>query len=246
MARKKKQQEAPPGAPLFMATYGDMVTLLLCFFVLLYSFSTLDVKKFEMLAASMQVAFNVQAGGSTNTTPVSIQDGALQQGQGAASVQSAGQKTEISHQVLAMVREAIKSEQLEDEIQIVANERGVSISMSEQVLFDESSAVLHPEAARILYKIGTILETMPNRISIEGHTDNVQPTGSIFKDNWDLSAARAAVVASYLNKSIGIAENRLQAVGLGSSSPVVPNDSPEHRSLNRRVDLVILSEYSIR
>ena len=246
MARKKKQQEAPPGAPLFMATYGDMVTLLLCFFVLLYSFSTLDVKKFEMMAASFQMAFNVQSGGQTNASPVSVQDGSLSQGQGEVAAQSTGQGAQISQQVLAMVREAIKSEHLEDEIQIVVNERGVSISMSEQLLFDESSAVLHPEAARILYKIGEILRDMPNHISVEGHTDNTQPTGTLFRNNWDLAAARAAVVTAYLNESIGISESRLQAVGMGSSSPVVPNDSSEHRGLNRRVDLVILSEYSMR
>lgn len=246
MARKKKQQEAPPGAPLFMATYGDMVTLLLCFFVLLYSFSTLDVKKFEMMAASFQMAFNVQSGGQTNASPVSVQDGSLSQGQGEVAAQSTGQGAQISQQVLAMVREAIKSEHLEDEIQIVVNERGVSISMSEQLLFDESSAVLHPEAARILYKIGEILKDMPNHISVEGHTDNTQPTGTLFRNNWDLAAARAAVVTAYLNESIGISESRLQAVGMGSSSPVVPNDSSEHRGLNRRVDLVILSEYSMR
>ena len=65
MARKKKQEAGSPGAPLFMATYGDMVTLILCFFVLLYSFSTLDAKKFEMMAQSMQMAFNIQSGGKT-------------------------------------------------------------------------------------------------------------------------------------------------------------------------------------
>ena len=246
MARKKKQQEAPPGAPLFMATYGDMVTLLLCFFVLLYSFSTLDVKKFEVMAASFQTAFNIQSGGQTSSSPASIQDGSLSQGQGEVSAQSTGQGAQISQRVLAMIREAIKNERLDDEIQIVVNERGVSISMSEQLLFDESSATLHPEAARILYKIGEILKDIPNHISVEGHTDNSLPTGTLFRNNWNLSAARAATVTSYLEGSIGIGENRLQAVGMGSSNPVVPNDSLEHRSLNRRVDLVILSEYSIR
>lgn len=248
MARKKKQQEAPPGAPLFMATYGDMVTLLLCFFVLLYSFSTLDVRKFEMMAASMQMAFHIQPGGPASTAPVNMQDSPMGAGQGSGetSAQSAGQRPQIPQRVLAMVREAIKNERLEDEIQIVVNERGVSISMSEQILFDESSAALYPEAARILYKIGDILKDIPNRISVEGHTDNMRPAGTVFRDNWNLSAARAATVAAYLNGTIGIGENRLQAVGMGSSSPVVPNDSPGHRSLNRRVDLVVLSEYSIR
>lgn len=246
MARKKKQPEAQPGAPLFMATYGDMVTLLLCFFVLLYSFSTLDVKKFEMLAASLQMAFHIQPGGPSNSSPVSLKDGALMQGRGEAPTPSEGHRSYSLQRVLAMVQEAIKSERLEDEIQIVENERGVAISMSEQILFGETSAELNPEGARILYKIGAFFEGIPNFVAVEGHTDNMTPTGSRYRDNWALSAARAATVAAYLDNAIGIDQSRLRAVGLGSSAPVVPNDSPAHRSLNRRVDLIILSEYSIR
>lgn len=245
MARKKKQQEAPPGAPLFMATYGDMVTLLLCFFVLLYSFSTLDAKKFEMLAASMQMAFHIQPGGPASSAPVSLQDGAMMEGRGESPSPSEGNKGN-AQRVLAMMRETIKNEHLEDEIQLAENERGVAISMSEQILFGETSAELHPEGARILYKIGTFLESIPNHIAVEGHTDNLSPVGSRYRDNWALSAARAATIAAYLDSAIGIGQSRLRAVGLASSTPVVPNDSPTHRSLNRRVDLIILSEYSVR
>jgi len=246
MARKKKQPEAGPGAPLYMATYGDMVTLLLCFFVLLYSFSTLDAKKFEMIAASMQMAFHIQPGGPASSSPASIQEGAMMQGSGEATSPSDGHRDQAVQRVLALVRDTIKTERLEDEIHIVENERGVAISMSEQILFADSSAELFPDGARIIYKIGTFLETIPNSIAIEGHTDNLIPSGTRYRNNWGLSAARSAAVASYLNESIGIDGKRLRAVGMSSAEPVVPNDSPEHRSLNRRVDLVILSEYSIR
>lgn len=246
MARKKKQPESTPGAPLFMATYGDMVTLLLCFFVLLYSFSTLDVKKFEMLAASMQMAFHIQPGGPANSAPVSLQDGALMQGRGEAPTPGEGHRSQNLQRVLAMVQETVKSEHLEDEIQVVENERGVSISMSEQILFGETSAELHPEGARMLYKIGTFLESIPNHVAVEGHTDNLTPAGSRYRDNWALSAARAATVAAYLDNAIGLDQSRLRAVGLGSSAPVVPNDSPAHRILNRRVDLIILSGNSVQ
>ena len=90
------------------------------------------------------------------------------------------------------------------------------------------------------------MDKIPNKLAVEGHTDSDQPVGSLYEDNWGLSAARAAAVASYLNGALGIKSSRLRAVGLGSSSPLVPNDSPEHKTLNRRVDVVVLSLHSVR
>jgi chemotaxis protein MotB len=146
---------------------------------------------------------------------------------------------------LALLQEAIKKENMSDEIEVVVNERGVVISFSEQLLFDEGSARLHPGATRILYKIGQITNSLPNQVALEGHTDSAPLEGSIYGDNWGLSAARAAAVTSYLNNTIGVAAGRLKAVGLGPSAPAVPNDFEEHMALNRRVDMVILSLHSI-
>lgn len=247
MARRKKDSGGGgAGAPLWMATYGDMVTLLLCFFVLLYSFSTIDARKFEALSVSMQNAFNIQPGGRTTVQAPGLQEGSLMDGMGDTRHVTDSNQTESSHQVLALLQEAIKSEHLEDEIKVVVDERGVVISLSEQVLFAEGSARIHPEALRILYKIGGILDSLPNQVAVEGHTDSAQPISSIYGDNWGLSAARAAAVTSYLNETLKIPTGRLRVVGLGSSSPLVPNDTEEHMRLNRRVDIVILSQHSVR
>lgn len=249
MARKKKQPESSPGAPLYMATYGDMVTLLLCFFVLLYSFSTLDTKKFESLAASMQAAFSVtQGGGSTAPIPGTDNSaGSKQQASAKNKNSSTSAETAITSQkLLAMMEQIIKSEKLEDEVHVAINERGVVITFSEKLLFAPGSAKIHPEALRILYKVSKILNDLPNRLSIEGHTDSEKPTGSVYNDNWGLSSARAAAVASYLDNSIGLKSDRLSAVGYSSNAPLVPNDTPEHMKLNRRVDVVILSLHSVR
>ncbi|MDR1916557.1 MAG: OmpA family protein [Synergistaceae bacterium] len=247
MARKKKSDSGGgPGAPLWMATYGDMVTLVLCFFVLLYSFSTIDAKKFEALTVSLQNAFNIQPGGPSQTSNASVQDGALGEGAGDAPRPTDSNQTANSNRVLAMVQNALKDENLSDEISIVANERGVVISLSEQLMFDEGSAKIHPESLRILYKIGTVLNRIPNQISVEGHTDSNPPLRSIYGDNWGLSSARASAVTSYLNDSIRLSANRLRAVGLSSSAPLVPNNSQENMRLNRRVDIVILSQHRVR
>ena len=246
MARKRKQPDGGGGGAGWMNTYADMVTLLLCFFVLLFAFSTLDAKKFDALAASLQTAFNIQPGGQTPSVAPNVYEGALLDGQGDTRHQTDSTATEKSHQVLAMIQQAIKELNLETEIKTWVDERGVVVSISEQLLFDEGSAKIHPEARRILSKIGGILENLPNELAIEGHTDPERPLNSIYGDNWGLSAARAAMVTSYLNESIGIAAKRLRAIGLGSTSPKIPNDSPANMRLNRRVDIVILSEHSVR
>jgi chemotaxis protein MotB len=121
----------------------------------------------------------------------------------------------------------------------------VVISFSEQVLFAQGSARIHSEALRLLYKIGEIVDALPNEIALEGHTDSEPLSGSIYGNNWGLSAARAAAVTNYLNETIGIPANRLRATGFGPSAPVVPNISEENMALNRRVDMVILSQHSI-
>jgi Flagellar motor protein len=246
VARRKKKDEGGGGGAAWMNTYADMVTLLLCFFVLLYSFSTLDVVKFQALSASLQQAFNIQPGGPTTSTPISIQDGSLRDGAGDAARPTPSDQTDNSKKVLALVQEAIKDEHLEDEIIAEVTERGVVIALSEQLLFEEGSARVLPEARRILFKIGKILNTVPNRISVEGHTDAAQPVQSVYVDNWGLSSARAAAVTSYLNESIDVVADRLRAVGFGSAAPVVPNVSPELSRLNRRVDIVVLSLHSMR
>jgi chemotaxis protein MotB len=229
-----------------MSTYGDMVTLLLCFFVLLYSFSTIDAKKFEAISMSLQNAFNIQPGGLTQSESASIDAGALGEGAGDAPRPTESDQSYNSKEVLALVQSVLKDEMRDDGVTVSVDERGVVISMSEQVLFDEGSAKLRPESLRILYKIGSVLNRLPNQISIEGHTDSGIPVRSIYIDNWGLSAARASRVTAYLNESINVAQDRLRAVGMGASAPLVPNNSEENMRLNRRVDIVILSVHPVR
>ncbi|MDR3165069.1 MAG: OmpA family protein [Synergistaceae bacterium] len=247
MARKKKKEESGGGGcPAWLATYGDMVTLVLCFFVLLYSFSTLDAKKFEEVAASMQTAFNIQAGGATTSSLMSVMAGSMREYQGNAARPTDSDQTHNTNRVLALVQKALKSELNGEEVTVSVNDRGVVIALSEQVLFEEGSAKLRPESLRILYKIGGVIEELPNDISVEGHTDSGIPTRSVYIDNWGLSSARASRVTAYLDESIGIPQSRLRAVGMGASTPIVPNISEKNMKLNRRVDIVILSMHPVR
>lgn len=241
MARKKKAPEGGAGAPLYMATYGDMVTLILCFFVLLFAMSSIDSQKFEQALISLRGSLGVMRGGVTAiqddiVTPTATGD------EGRAAGPSPRVEMDTQH-VAHTINSYLRLEGLDKSIKAVITQRGVAVSISDQFLFDSGSAQLKTEGMRILYKIATLVRNEVPAISIEGHTDGVPLRGGIYRDNWGLSSARAAVVASYLETSGGVDPLKLQAVGYSSSRPLMPNDSPVHLALNRRVDLVFLSQY---
>jgi chemotaxis protein MotB len=242
MARKKKEAAAAPGAPLYMATYGDMVTLLLTFFVFLYSFSSIDVQKFQKMMFSFQSALGVLPGGQTVEEQPGVWRGDFGTDAGEAKKQTQEFKQGLAERLQALA----KAEGLDKSVTIRVDQRGVTVSLAEQLLYAPGGADPKPEAKRILYKIGQIFREFSNPVAVEGHTDNTPLDGGIFRDNWGLSAARAALVASYLSSRVGLTPTRLQAVGYGSYRPLVPNDTPSHRAINRRVDLVVLTQNPVR
>jgi chemotaxis protein MotB len=239
MARKKKAPSAPAGAPLYMATYGDMVTLVLCFFVLLFAMSSVDAQKFQKALLSLRGSLGVLKGGTTVEATVEPNTS----GEEAKAAGSAPRHEMNTQHVAYTINSYLRSEGLDKSIQVTINQRGVAVSISDQFLFESGSAVLKPDGKRVLYKIATLVREEVPAVSVEGHTDAVPLRGGIYRDNWGLSSARAAVVVSYLAAEAGVAPQKLQAVGYSSYRPMVPNDTPEHRALNRRVDIVFLSQY---
>ena len=242
MARKQKPPEAGPSAPLFMATYGDMVTLVLCFFVLLYAMSTLDAQKAQQAVLSLRGSLGVLRGGRTLEAPT-VPNPAPPANEGRTPGPSPEIRVLDTQHIAYNVNSYLRSEGLDKSVQVTVNQRGIAVSMSDQFLFNSGSAELKPDGQRVLYKIATLVRDEVPAISVEGHTDSVPLRGGIYRDNWGLSAARAARVASYLQENGQVDARRLQAVGYGPSRPMVPNDTREHQALNRRVDLVFLSQY---
>lgn len=231
MALKRKSKDPPPGAPLWMTSYGDMVTQILIFFVMLFTFSSIDAARFRELAISLQSAFK----GGTSF---------LQGGQ-SITVETLGptranltQLTEAMHQIMNIV----ESSGLKGAVETSINERGLVISIKDSTFFDLGKADLKPRSREILEKIGVALKELPNQIRIEGHTDNLPINTPQFPSNWELSTARATTVLRYLAENVGLSPKRLSAVGYGEFRPLYPNDTEEHRAKNRRVDIVVLSE----
>lgn len=228
---RRRRKEDQNNADNWLTTYSDMVTLLLAFFVLLFSFSEIDAQKFRTIMSSFQGGTGVLNGGTTLELEQNI---------------------EPSEDILEGDLESLKdlleeyadSIGLSHEIVLSVEERGLIVRFMDKVLFDSGKADLRPESIEILSSIGDILnmEEFKNRlIKVEGHTDTV-PTGrsSQFPTNWELSSARATNVLRFLVEEKGIKGNRISSSGYSYYRPIAPNDTAENKQKNRRVDIVIL------
>ncbi len=223
-----KKCECPKGAPMWMVTFGDLMSLLLCFFVLLLSFSTMDPAMFKEVSGSLEKAFGVQKQEITFDIPKGI-DIIAREFNPVFSVDI----------VLERIKSTIKLELIKGEVEVEALEDRVVLRMLDDITFPPGSDELQERAKPILDNIRTIIETVPADVMVSGHTDDSPPSGG-FKSNWHLSAARAATVVQYLLAPGTIAPERLAAIGYGDALPRYPNDTPEHRAKNRRVEIVFL------
>jgi chemotaxis protein MotB len=215
----------------YMLTYGDMMTLLLCFFVLLFAMSTVDAKKFELAASSFQSAFN---GVLTSLPTVAIHQEVLRPRLGGDA-----QNKHIAADAAMKIREIAAKENLEDAVKVDVTDTGIAIRISDKVSFDAGSDRLKPEFTAILEKLMAIINETPGReIRIEGHTDDSPINTVRFPSNWELSSARALTVVKYLYHH-GEDPAKLSAVGYGEFRPIVPNDSEAHRRENRRIEVYV-------
>jgi chemotaxis protein MotB len=233
-----------PTAPAWMATFGDLMSLLLTFFVLLMSFASMDVRKFAAIAGSMRDAFGVQtihAGlvESLSDSVVRLSDVEATPMIRVLDLPKSVQEREQS--LLERLRRAIEARELQRVVQAEKSPRGVVLRMGGQLLFSAGSADLRPEAVVFLGEIARLINSVPGPISVEGHTDSTQATGaSELETNWALSAQRAVIVVRHLAEAEGIRTDRLRATAFGDTRPLVPNADAEGRAMNRRVEFVFL------
>ena len=136
----------------------------------------------------------------------------------------------------------LSSEISDQDVTVGYDERGLVVRVLDQILFDSGKAKLRPEAHAVLNKVARVLnqEAGDQPIGIEGHTDNQPIKRSGWKDNWELSLARARAVLTYLVKERDLAPTRVSAIGYGEYRPIASNDTPQGRRMNRRVEIVVL------
>lgn len=245
--RRRHAEEGHANQERWLLTYADLITLLMVFFVVMYSLGKADVAKFARLQASIQRAFHVEVLRGSDPTSLRGQDGtnsstamlrelAIQR---SAPADGSGLVSTLEdlRQALLQVPE---TEQARERIQLGLARDGVVISLSGNVLFDSGRADLRAEGLPLLDLLAERLVQLPNELRIEGHTDSIPIRTPLYPSNWELSSARATTVTRYLVER-GVPPGRLVAAGYGEYRPAAPNDTREGRARNRRVDIVIVS-----
>ena len=264
MARKKREEEKI-NTSAWMNTFADLMNLLLCFFVLLFSMSTVDAEKWQQVVASFSSSFSVLDGGSTG-----IDDGML-------IATGASQLTELSEYYSSMglnkdgdeddlesaiskleqagmeesehigevVENILDKQGMSDVVEVKVTQHYVCLNMKGALLFASASADLTEEAKKVLGNVGDILKMYEdNLIEIEGHTDNVPIIHDLYTTNDVLSDYRALSVFNYLVNEKGVSATNLKHSGRGEYDPIASNDTAEGRAQNRRVEIKIYNSYS--
>ncbi|GGY80841.1 MotB family protein [Marinobacter zhanjiangensis] len=262
-------EEEKPGIPAWVVTFADLMSLLMCFFVLLLSFSEIDAMKFKQIAEEMSKAFGVQREVASvdipqGTSPVfrhftpgkpeptdldevrqstTEVEPFLDREPGTQPGQQAAGEATAAALAYARSLEAVLQEEItagQLDVQADPGKRQIIMRIEERGSFSSGSAELTYAMVDLLYRMSKVLTDIPGDLTVEGHTDNVPiGSGSRYESNWNLSADRAAAVANALIEAGPLDEGRFRVMGLASTEPRRPNDSRGNRALNRRVEIIV-------
>lgn len=223
---KHKEEDQPKGAPAWMVTYGDMMTLLLTFFVLIVSFSSMDQAKFKAAISSIQQGLGIWPDASGIMPELIL-------------FNTQAQRAEESQEIIDQVVEQLAESNI-DQVEIYNTPAGIRLIISDPVLFETGRAEIKPEFRRLLTNISEIIGGRDfSEVRVEGHTDNVPIRTDQYPSNWELSAARALNVVKVMAFDGGLSPAVLSGVGYGQYRPRTTNDTPEGRAQNRRVEIWI-------
>lgn len=240
---KKREDEPKKGAPAYMSTYGDMMTLLLTFFVLLFAMSTVDSDKFKALASSFSASAGIFDGGQT----IRIENNVLENGMSqfpvnetSFSIEQAYKEAEEIVKAEQDIKSYVEAEQIDDKITVQKSGDIIVIRFADIVLFDTGKAEIKAGAIPGLNLIGEKLKEYLDQgyhLRIEGHTDNKPIHTAQFPSNWELSSARAIAVMRFYLEEMDFNPSQISAEGMGEYHPISSNDTEQARAKNRRVEI---------
>jgi len=230
--QKEQKCTCPAGAPAWMVTYSDLVTLLLTFFVLLLSMASMDPVKFTKASSSIKDAFGIHASPSHVNFAIPILPSPP-----IATFSAIQEQT--TQKVYEKIKSQIDSLRLNDDIGVIKrDDDSIVLRINESILFKPGQSRLSLKSYPTLRTIGDIINPLPMNLRIEGHTDDTQISKSSH-GNWDLSIARSVAVLRFFNQSNLLPLDRMSSVGYGKDRPLVPNKDNLSRAMNRRVDFVL-------
>ncbi|MDH5485716.1 MAG: flagellar motor protein MotB [Gammaproteobacteria bacterium] len=267
---EEEEKKCPAGAPAWLATFADLMSLLMCFFVLLLSFSEMDVLKFKQLAGSMSHAFGVQREIKTREIPKGTSIIAQEFSPGRPRPTAlkvirqhttedkkstvvfdkgkgeSGEEKKQAEKRIEKLKKVLKDQIGNGNIEISGDEKRTLIRIREKGSFPSGSDRLQPSFRPIMKVIAkTVLDT-PGKIHVSGHTDNLSISTFRFNSNWELSTARALSIMNELKRHEKIPENRFVVQGHADTEPLVPNTTATNRAINRRVEIIIVKQKTVQ
>lgn len=203
--------------PIWLTIYTDLMTNLMLFFLMLFGIGRLTPEMKQQMIKSLEDEF-----------------GQLSE---RLQIQTVVKKEEDMND---MLEKFIDKEGIQNFADVEIDEKKVRIMFSEPILFDLGKAILKNKARAVLSEVSDLIKNIPNQIIVEGHTDNMPILHGPYRSNWELSMARSLSVVEYFTKGKNISPERFAAAGYGEYRPLQPNDTPEHRALNRRIEITIV------
>lgn len=228
----KKKCECEAGAPAWLTTFSDLMSLLLCFFVLIVSMSSTDPQEFQKASGSLRGSLGILSESPSTMELITVIVPKV------ADVELGEISTAISK-----LQDFVETQKQEESIKIVITSQGIAIRILTPLLFDRGMAELRPEGMPYLAKVFDISRGWNNNLRIAGHTDDLPVTTGMFESNWDLSYARARNIILFGINYSGLAPERFSAVGYGEYKPAFPNDTEANRKKNNRIEIFI--EYAV-
>lgn len=234
MPKKEKPEEI--SAPLWFVSYADLVTNMLCFFVMLFAFSTLDSPKKRQESESRDERY--WAVFSINNAQGAYQW--LNDGGKGILITPASRKSEMPR-IVRKIKNKLQKVSLSDRILVLSNDQMVKIHIPSGVLFESGKAEMKKGSEEVLTALVPIIASVNNFIRVDGHTDDLPARNTLFPSNWELSTARACSVVRFFTEQMQLDPERFSAQGFADQRPRFPNDSAENREANRRVEIVIMA-----
>lgn|SRR5690625_229274 len=254
--RRKSDEKKRKGSPRWMVTYSDMVTLILVFFILLFSMSRIDQLKFESITESFQnrnvldfISTDIlseEPSGNNGQNSGQADNGNHDENQNEETdlnelkeqLEKWEDKEDELTALMMDVETFLEEEDLEDQVSATRSAEGVTLVLQDSILFDSGEASLLDSGKPFLNEVARLLSDMPNKVRVEGHTDSRPISTYRYPSNWELSGARAGRVVRHFSEEADLNSNRFLIAGYGDTQPI----DPDNMAKNRRVEIVILDE----
>jgi chemotaxis protein MotB len=258
MVERRRHTASHENHERWLVSYADFITLLFAFFVVMFASSQTDKSRAKQISEAVENALKDGKSVSIPPAVAKILGGTVDDtGQGNAQMKGPGGAQRLAKDTppeemvelapsLKVLTQDMQQEIKDGKVEVHLEPRGLVVSLKQTAFFPSGTDVIEPETYPIVQKLAAALNAVKNPLRIEGYTDSVPIHTARFRSNWELSSARSIAMMEILSSRFNVDTTRIAVVGFADNSPEAPNDTPEGRAKNRRVDIVILNQMALQ